>query len=65
MVTKEQQKALKEMKSWKDEVILPADKENATVFMERRDSDRKVRELLKDTSTYRKGPHAHPRVKDM
>ena len=47
---------LKEMRSWKDEVILPADKWNATVVMERRDYDRKVRELLEDTSTYRKVP---------
>ena len=34
-ITKEQQKALKEMSNWKDEVILPADKENAMVVMER------------------------------
>ena len=45
-----------EMRSWKDEVILPADKGNTTVVMERGDYDRKVRELLDDTSTYRKLP---------
>ena len=44
------------MRSWKDEVILPADKGNATVVMERKDYDRKVRGLLDDTSTYYKLP---------
>ena len=53
-ITKDQRKALKEMRSWKDDVILPADKGNATVVMEREDNDKKVRELLEDTSTYRK-----------
>ena len=48
--------ALKEMKGWDDEVILPAEKGNATVVMERSDYKVKVRELLKDTSTYRRLP---------
>ena len=48
--------ALKEMKGWDDEVILPADKGNATVMMERGDYEGKVRELLNDTSTYRRLP---------
>ena len=45
-ITKENQNVLKEMRSWKDEVILPADKGNATVVMESEDYDRNVRELL-------------------
>ena len=53
-ITKEQRKALKETRSWKDKVIQLADKGNAMVVMEKRDYDRKIRELLKDTSTYRK-----------
>ena len=32
-ITKEQRLAVKEMRGWKDEVILPADKGNATVVM--------------------------------
>ena len=48
--------ALKELRNWKDEVILPADKGNATVIMEREDYDRKIGELLNDTSTYHKLP---------
>ena len=41
------------MRSWKDEAILPVDKGNATVVMERKNYDRKVRDLLNNTSTYR------------
>ena len=33
------------MKGWNDEVILPADKGNAMVVMEKSDNDEKVREL--------------------
>ena len=44
---------MKKMRSWQDKVLLLAEKENA---MERRDYDRKVRELLDDTSTYCKPP---------
>ena len=46
-ITKEQQKVLKEIRSWKDEVILCANKGNATVVSW---------ELLDDTSTYHKLP---------
>ena len=48
--------ALKEMKGWDDEVILPADRGNATVVMERSDYEGKVRELLNDTTSYRRLP---------
>ena len=47
---KDHQKALKEL----DEVILPADKGNATVVMKRSDYDEKMRGMLDDTTTYRK-----------
>ena len=50
-LTREQTMAMKQLKGWKDEVILPADKGNATVVMRREDYDRKMRELL-DTTTY-------------
>ena len=55
-IARSQRVALKEMKGWDDEVILPADKGNATVMMERGDYEGKVRELLNDTSTYRRLP---------
>ena len=55
-ITKSQRVALKEMKGWGDQVILAADKGNATVVMERSDYDGKVRELLGDTTTYRRLP---------
>ena len=48
-ITRSQRVALKEMKGWDDEVILPADKGYATVVMERSDYEGKVRELLNDT----------------
>ena len=48
--------ALKEMKGWDEQVILPADKGNATVVMERSDYDKKVRGLLNDTTTYNRLP---------
>ena len=44
------------MRNWKDEVILSADKGNTMIVMEREDYDRKIRELLDNTSTYRKLP---------
>ena len=44
------------MKGWEDQVILPADKGNATVVMERKDYDGKVRGLLNDTTTYQRLP---------
>ena len=51
-LNKEQRKALKELGSLEDEVILPADKGNATVMMRRDDYDTKMRGIL-DTATYR------------
>ena len=52
-LTKEQRKALKELRCLEDEVILLADKENATVRMTREDYDTKIREIL-DMATYRR-----------
>ena len=40
--SKEQRMALKELRGLEDEVILPADKENATVMMRRCDYDKKM-----------------------
>ena len=51
-LTKEQRKALKELKGLEDEVILPADKGNATVVMRREDYSTKMKGML-ETSTYR------------
>ena len=42
-LSKEQRKALKELRSLENEVILPADKENATLMMTRDDYDMKIR----------------------
>ena len=42
----------KQLRELKDEVILPADKGNATVVMRREDFNKKMRKLL-DTTTYR------------
>ena len=50
-LTKEQRKALKELRGLEDEVILPADKENATVIMTREDYDTKLRGML-ETAIY-------------
>ena len=50
---KDHRKALKELRSLEDEVILPADKGNATVVM-RSDYDEKMRGMLDDTTTYKK-----------
>ena len=55
-ITRSQRAALKEMRSWDDQVILAADMGNATVVMERGDYDEKVKELLDDTTTYRRLP---------
>ena len=52
----EHQKALNELRSLEDEVILPADKGNATVVMKKSDYDRRMRGMLDDTTTYRKLP---------
>ena len=50
--------ALKEMRKWEDDVILPVDKGNVKVVMEREreDYDRKVRELLSDATICHKLP---------
>ena len=50
---KDHQKALKELRSLEDDVILPADKGNASVVM-RSDYDKKMRGMLDDTTTYKK-----------
>ena len=50
-LTKEQRKALKELRSLEEEVILPADKGNATVMRRREDYDTKMRGIL-DVATY-------------
>ena len=52
-LTREQRTALKELKGLKDEVILSADKGNATVMMRRCDYDGKMEEML-GTGTYGK-----------
>ena len=52
-LTREHRTALKEFKGLKDEVILPADKGNATVIMRRCDYDGKMEEML-GTGTYGK-----------
>ena len=53
-MNKGHQKALKELRSLEDEVILPADNGNATVVMKRSDYNEKMRGMLDDTNTYRK-----------
>ena len=50
---KDHRKALKELRSLEDEVILPADKGNATVVM-RSDYDEKMRAMLDNITTYKK-----------
>ena len=55
---------LKEMKGWDDEVILPEDKGNTTVVMERSDYKGKVRELLNDIYTYRRLPKDPTRAQE-
>ena len=49
-LTKRQTAAIKELKVDSDTIILPADKGNATVLLDKEENDRKVRELLDDTS---------------
>ena len=49
-LTSKQRTALKELRALEDEVILPADKGNATVIMAKEDYDAKLRGML-DTST--------------
>ena len=52
-LTKDQRTALKELRGFKDEEILPADKGNATMMMRRCNYDGKMEEML-ETGTYRK-----------
>ena len=54
-MTKEQKSALKDLRAMEGVTILPADKGNATVVMEREEYDSKMMELLL-TSTYRELP---------
>ena len=49
-ITKEHCGALREMKDWWDEVIMLADKGNATVVMKRSNYDEKMEQLLQDLS---------------
>ena len=55
-LTKDQRTALKELRGLEDEVILPADKGNATVMMRRYDYDVKMEEMLQ-MGTYGKLSH--------
>ena len=52
-LTKEEFKAMKELKSDRDCIILMADMEVVVVVMDKSDYIRKMRELLEDTNTYR------------
>ena len=52
-LTKEKRTALKELRGLEDEVILPAEKGNATVMMRRCDYNGQMEEIL-GTGTYRK-----------
>ena len=51
---KDHWRALKELRDLEDEVIVPANKGNATVVMKRSNYDEKIRGMLDDTTTYRK-----------
>jgi len=53
-VSKEEEKALKNLKKDQNIVILPADKGKAVVIMNRKDYSAKVHALLGDQNTYRK-----------
>ena len=57
-VTKEEKKAIKELRQLEDVVILPADKGNVTVVMDKQDYQEKIEKMLCDRSTYK------PIVKD-
>ena len=52
-LTKEEFKAMKELKADRDCIILTADKEVALIVMDKSDYIKKMRELLGDTNTYR------------
>ena len=51
-LSKEEQLAVKELKSYDDVIIINADKGNCTVILDKIDYDRKLMNLLKDKSTY-------------
>ena len=52
--TPEESKALREPRSSSDLLILPADKGQATVLLDRADYDKKLQDMLDDTSTYKR-----------
>ena len=52
-LTREEWKALKQLKSDKDHITLTADKGVALVVMERSEDIKKMKKLLEDTITYR------------
>ena len=53
---KEEMKALKQLKTDKDHMVLTADKGVAMVVMDRQEYIQKARALLEDTNTYRPIP---------
>ena len=50
------EKAIRSLRQAEDIVIVPADKGNATVVMDRTVYEGKIRALLADTSTYKTSP---------
>ena len=54
-------KALKELASDEDILVLPTDKGRATIVMDRTDYDKKIYKMLSEESTYqlRRFPHHH------
>ena len=63
---KEHRKALKELRSLEDEVILPADKGNATVVMKKSDYDRRMRDVGQHHYLQKatQGSHRYPGSQD-
>ncbi|XP_072020328.1 uncharacterized protein [Amphiura filiformis] len=61
-VTKEERKAIKDLKKAEDIIILPADKGKSTVVLDRVDYDEKVNTMLGDKKTYEELPN-DPTVK--
>lgn len=53
-LTPEERRALKELRRSNDLMILPADKGRATVLLDRTNYEKKLQDMLDDTSTYRK-----------
>ena len=51
-MTPDEQKALKRLKTDKNIVILPADKERVTVVMDKTDYNEKMDSLVNDKQTY-------------